>query len=90
MTEWFPIETAPKDEEVLVWCICHTSGTTWMTFASWHDNHWCSVTDGWVSPKLWTRLSEPEWPPASGIETATSGETPIDQSTATPLSGDEQ
>lgn len=60
MSDWQPIETAPRDRgEILVWQR-YDDGSTQATFARWHKDHWCSGEIGIVQPTHWIDLLPPK------------------------------
>ncbi len=60
MSEWQPIETAPKSEEVIVAMTCESSGQHWVTAATQEeDGRWFNVGDGLLCPHHWQPLPPP-------------------------------
>ena len=61
MSEWKPIETAPKDgTKVLLWREGNPTGE-WPFMASWERGMWAIYIDGQVirTPTHWMSLPEP-------------------------------
>lgn len=65
MTQWEPIETAPKDG---TWLLGYRGGYRYgkqkfFTFRYWPSDgkppFWFSNMDGWPQPTYWTPLPEP-------------------------------
>lgn len=63
MSEWQPIETAPKGgTTIIAWCVCPLTGDGWIAadVEYWEPReHWLGVSDGIVSPTHWMPLPPP-------------------------------
>jgi hypothetical protein len=56
VTEWSPIETAPKDRPILTWGTLHDDGIgedEFMTISTWTGSGWFSRCSGIHAPRLW-------------------------------------
>lgn len=57
--EWQPIETAPKDGELLVYWVCRETGEGFRAVAAWSQWGWISDGDGLIYPTHWMPLPAP-------------------------------
>ena len=57
MSEWQPIETAPKDGTRVLVSFCSTSNAQFVVAdATWHRDHWWRDGDGVINPTYWMPL----------------------------------